>query len=149
MRSGHLLPLQRLAGTILRRMGAIKVSSTTFHSPHTPYSAILQLRHRTARSPPGELSLVGVRCCLSPGVKHGIHAGKHQVIPIKSSNSSGLSVLRLRLPFSRLFTVLAAVLRLSPCSSRFRASSASACAFSNFSWTVRGDDSVCMTHQYD
>jgi len=149
MRFGHLLPLQRLAATILRRIGAIKVSSTTFLSPQNPYSAILPSCQETPCRPSSRASFVRDRCCLYPGVKHGIHAGRHQVIPIKSSNSSGLSVLRRRLPLSRLFTVLAAVLRLSLCSSRFCASSASAWASSSFSLTVRGEEAVCMTCQYD
>lgn len=64
MRWGHLLPLQTLAVTFLRRMGAMTVSSTTFLSPHAFYSAILQPRHRTARRLPSQLLRVVDRYCL-------------------------------------------------------------------------------------
>lgn len=64
MRWGHLLPLQTLAVTFLRRMGAMTVSSTTFLSPHAFYFAILQPCHRTARRLPSQLSRVVDRYCL-------------------------------------------------------------------------------------
>ena len=76
---------------------------------------------------------------VSPGVADPSPVREHPVIPIKSSSSSGLSVLRRLLPLSRLWTLLAALFRFSLFSARSRASSASAFAFSSFSCTVRGE----------
>ena len=64
-----------------------------------------------------------------------------QEMPIKPSNSSGLRVLLLLLPFNFfVITFLVILFRLGLICSRFRACSASACASSNFCWTVRAGD---------
>ena len=61
-----------------------------------------------------------------------------QEIPIRPSNSSGLSVLLLLLPFNFfVIPLLTALFLRGRFCSRFRASSASACARSSFCWTVR------------
>ena len=69
------------------------------------------------------------------------HLQNNQERPnIRFSNSSGLKVDLLLLPFSFFVTALFEVLFRDRYSSRLFASSASASASSNFCWTVRAGD---------